>query len=54
MCEPLYGAIFDMDGVVAITTTRTRQELVQADRVIDRFTEVTASDLVRLISQTRS
>ena len=37
-------------AVMAITTTRTRQDLAQADRVIDRFTEVTASDFIRLIS----
>ena len=36
-------------AVVAITTTRTRQDLVQADRVIDRFTEVTAADFVTLL-----
>jgi beta-phosphoglucomutase len=35
--------------VVAITTTRTRQDLAQADLVIDRFTEVTAADFVRLL-----
>jgi len=37
-------------AVVAVTTTRTRKDLAQADRVIDRFTEVTASDFIRLIS----
>jgi len=36
-------------AVVAITTTRTRQDLAQADRVIDRFTEVRAADFIRLI-----
>jgi beta-phosphoglucomutase len=40
--------------VVAITTTRTRLDLAQADRVIDRFTEVTAIDLIRLISPSES
>jgi beta-phosphoglucomutase len=35
--------------VVAITTTRARRDLAQADRVIDRFTEVRAMDFVRLI-----
>ena len=36
-------------AVMAITTTRTREDLSQADRIIDRFTEVTAADFVRLI-----
>jgi len=37
-------------AVVAITATRTRQDLVQADRVIDCFIEITAVDFIRLIS----
>ena len=41
-------------AVVAITTTRTREDLAQADRVIDRFTEVKATDFIRLIAQSRS
>ncbi len=35
-------------SVVAITTTRAREDLSQADLIIDRFTEVTAADLIRL------
>jgi beta-phosphoglucomutase len=35
-------------SVVAITTTRARQDLSQADLIIDRFTEVTAADFIRL------
>jgi beta-phosphoglucomutase len=37
-------------AVVAITTTRARQDLSQADLIIDRFTEVTAADFLRLIN----
>ncbi len=36
-------------AVVAITTTRTRQDLAQADLIVDRFTEVTAADFVTLL-----
>jgi beta-phosphoglucomutase len=38
-------------AVLAITTTRTRQDLAQADRVIDRFTEITAGDFVNLVDR---
>jgi len=37
-------------AVVAITTTRSRQDLARADLVIDCFTEVKATDFIRLIS----
>jgi beta-phosphoglucomutase len=37
-------------AVVAITTTRTRQDLGQADLVIDRFAEATAEDFVKLLA----
>jgi beta-phosphoglucomutase len=41
-------------AVVAITTTRIRKDLAQADRIIDRFNEVTAADFIRLISSSMS
>jgi HAD superfamily hydrolase (TIGR01509 family) len=36
-------------SVVAITTTRAREDLSLADLTIDRFTEVTAADFVHLL-----
>ena len=35
--------------VVAVTTTRTREELAQADRVVDSLAELTAEDFVALL-----
>lgn len=35
--------------VVAVTTTRSREDLVQADRVVDSLSELTASDFLALL-----
>jgi beta-phosphoglucomutase family hydrolase len=39
--------------VVAVTTTRGRDDLAQADRVVDSLSELTASDFLVLLRQTR-
>jgi len=38
--------------VVAVTTTRTREELTQADRVVDSLAELTAADFLSLLGRT--
>ncbi len=36
--------------VVAVTTTRTREDLAQADRIVDSLSELTASDFLALLT----
>ncbi len=47
----MYGLIFDVDGVVAVTNSTHAEKLEAADRIVSTLEEVDLQTVVDLIEQ---